>query len=147
MGLEQRHIIRFLSSKDLKLDSIATDLSGPYGQDASEQASTKFWMHQLKLGRTDLTAQHADRRPALDDTDTEIVSVPGNARCFNPYNCGGSAHSRVDGILPFSRKDVIHKPLAPVESGYVDRGPAVKASPPVKRLVAVCVKPTASRAP
>jgi hypothetical protein len=35
----------------------------------------KYWRHQLKLGRTDLTTQHIRGKPYLDDTDAEILSV------------------------------------------------------------------------
>jgi hypothetical protein len=36
MHLEQHHVIQFLDRKGLKLDSIAAELSGTYGQDAYE---------------------------------------------------------------------------------------------------------------
>jgi hypothetical protein len=54
MDLEQRHVIQFLCRKGPKLDSIAVELSGTSGQDAYERASIKYWLQQLRLGRTDL---------------------------------------------------------------------------------------------
>jgi hypothetical protein len=47
-----------LSRKGLKLDLIAAELSGTYGQDAHKRASIKWWLHQLKLRRTDLKILH-----------------------------------------------------------------------------------------
>jgi hypothetical protein len=75
MDLEQRHVIQFLSRKSLKLDAIAVELSGTYGQEAEERARIKYWLRQLKLGRTDLKTRHVGGRPPLGDIDTEIFSL------------------------------------------------------------------------
>ena len=75
MELEQRHIIKFLSRKGLKLRAIVTELSEQYGADAYDEPSIKYWLHQLKLGRKDLSTQHVGGRPPLDDTDTGILSI------------------------------------------------------------------------
>jgi hypothetical protein len=75
MDLEQSHVIQSLSRKGLKLDSIAAELSGMYGQEISERASIKYWLHQLKLGRTDLKTLHVGGRPTLDDIDAESFSL------------------------------------------------------------------------
>jgi hypothetical protein len=73
--VEQRCIIKFLHLKDLKLGDIVVELSTLYGEDAYTRPSIKYWRHQLKLGRTDLTTQHVGGRPYLDDTDAEILSA------------------------------------------------------------------------
>jgi hypothetical protein len=75
MHVEQRHIIRFLGIKGLKLAEIAKDLSSAYGPDAYTPTSIKYWLHPTKLRRTDLRAQHAGARPPLDDMNAEIVSL------------------------------------------------------------------------
>jgi hypothetical protein len=75
MEFEQHHILKFLHFKDRKLGDIAVELFNPYGQDAYTGSSIKYWLHQLRLGRKDLTAQHVGVRPPLDEPDTEILSV------------------------------------------------------------------------
>jgi hypothetical protein len=75
MDLEERHVIKFLHLKGLKLEAIAVELADAYGQDAYTKPSIKYWVHQIKLGRTDLTTQHIGGRPTLDDIDAEILSA------------------------------------------------------------------------
>jgi hypothetical protein len=75
MELEQRHIIKFMHLKGLKLDDLVAELSDMYGQDAYAKPSIKYWLHQFRLGRKNLTTQHIDGRPTLDDTDVEILSI------------------------------------------------------------------------
>jgi hypothetical protein len=77
MEVEKRCIIKFLHLKGLKLGDIVVELSILYGEDAYTGSSIQYWLHQLKLGRTDLTTQHVGGRPYLDDTDAEILSVLG----------------------------------------------------------------------
>jgi hypothetical protein len=76
MELEQRHIIKFLHLKGLKLDDLVTELSDMYGQDAYAKPSIKYELHQLRLGRNNLTTQHMGGRSTLNDTDAEILSIP-----------------------------------------------------------------------
>jgi hypothetical protein len=75
MEVEQRCIIKFLHLKSLKLGYIVVELSTRYAEDAYTRSSIKYWLHQLKLERTDLTTQHVGGRLYLDDTDAEIRSV------------------------------------------------------------------------
>jgi hypothetical protein len=75
MDLEERHVIKFLHLKGLKLEAIAADLADAYGQDAYTKLSIKYWVHQIELGRTDLTTEHIGGRPTLDDIDAEILSA------------------------------------------------------------------------
>jgi hypothetical protein len=58
MSLERRHIIKFLHIKGLKLGEIAQELSSAYDSNAYTSPSIKYWLHQIKLGRTDLRTQH-----------------------------------------------------------------------------------------
>jgi hypothetical protein len=75
MELKQRHLIEFLHVKGLKVHKIATELSSIYGWDACAPPSIKYWLYQIRLGRTDLQTQHVGKPPPLDDIDAEIVSV------------------------------------------------------------------------
>jgi hypothetical protein len=74
MGLEQRHVIKFLRIKRLKLGEITKDISIAYGSDAYSPSNMKSWIHRIKLGRTDLRMQYVGGRPLLDDIDPEILS-------------------------------------------------------------------------
>jgi hypothetical protein len=75
MEVEQRCIIKFLHLKGLTLGDVVVELSTLYGENASPWPSIKYWLHQLKLGRTDLKTQHVGGRPYLDEPDAEIPSV------------------------------------------------------------------------
>jgi hypothetical protein len=75
MELEQRDIIKFLHLKGLELQETAPELSSAYSQDASARPSIDYHLHQIKLTRTRLQAQHVGGRPPLDDVDTEISSL------------------------------------------------------------------------
>jgi hypothetical protein len=75
MEVEQRCIIKFLHLKGLKLGDIVVKLSTLDGEDAYTRPSITYWLHQLKLGKADLTTQHVGGIPYLRDTDPEILSV------------------------------------------------------------------------
>jgi hypothetical protein len=75
MELEQRHFIKFLHVKGLKLGEIAMELSDIYSRDAHALPSIRYRLHQIKLGGANLQGQHVGRRPPLDDIDAEIISV------------------------------------------------------------------------
>jgi transposase len=77
MELEQRRIIKFWHLKGLKLQEIATELFSAYIHMARMRArpSIKYWLHQIKLERTDLQTQHIGGRPPLNDADAETLSL------------------------------------------------------------------------
>jgi hypothetical protein len=75
MDLAQRHIIKSLRIKGLRLGEIAKEFSSAYGVDAYTPPSAKYWLHQIKRGRTDLRTPHAHGRPPVDDIDAEILSL------------------------------------------------------------------------
>jgi hypothetical protein len=75
VDLEQRHIIKFLHIKGLKLAEITKELSRVYGPDAHTPPSMKYWLYQIKPGRTDLRTQHAGGRLTLDNIDATFLSL------------------------------------------------------------------------
>jgi hypothetical protein len=75
MEVEQRCIINFRHLKGLKLGDIVVEHSTLYEEDAYTRPSIKYGLHQLNLGRTDLTTQRVGGIPYLDDTDAEILSL------------------------------------------------------------------------
>jgi hypothetical protein len=54
MKLEQRHVIKFLHAKGLKLEKIASELSNADGADAYAPPTIKYSLHQIKLRKTDI---------------------------------------------------------------------------------------------
>jgi hypothetical protein len=82
MNLKQRHIVMFSRIKSLKLGEIAKELSNVHGPDASIPPSIKYWLHQIKLGRTDLRTQRAGRRPPLNDVDAKFYHSFKNIYSF-----------------------------------------------------------------
>jgi hypothetical protein len=72
---EQRYIIKLLHLKGLKLQETTTELSSAHRHDAYARLSVNYWLHQIKLGRTDLQTQHVCGPPPLDGVDVEILSL------------------------------------------------------------------------
>jgi hypothetical protein len=75
MDLEQRHVIKFLRIKGLKLRKIARELSSAYDADVYTAPSIKCRLHQIKVGRPDIRTEPAGGRALLDDIDAENVSL------------------------------------------------------------------------
>jgi hypothetical protein len=44
-----------------------------YNDDVYVPPSIKYWLHQIKLARTNLQTQYVRGRPLLDDVDAEMV--------------------------------------------------------------------------
>jgi transposase len=83
MDLEKRHIIKFLRIKGLKLGEIAKELSSAYDPEMYTPPSIKYWLHQIKHGRTDLRRQQAGGRPRLDNIDAEILLLLRKYPCVS----------------------------------------------------------------
>jgi hypothetical protein len=71
MQLEQRHIIKLLHLRDLKLQEIATEPSSACGQDAYARQSIKYCLHQITSGelfskRNTLVDDHPSTMPMLN---------------------------------------------------------------------------------
>jgi hypothetical protein len=90
MDLEQHHIIKFSRFKGLKLGEIAEEPVSAYGPDAYTPPSRLYWLHQIRLGRTDLGTQHAVGRPSLGDIDADILSILGKYPFFSVRTIAGS---------------------------------------------------------
>ena len=75
MELEQRAVIFFLKRKGLKLSQIKQELDDVYHQDALDINSVKYWIHQFKLGRFEITNIQSPGRPVLDFIDTKIMAA------------------------------------------------------------------------
>jgi len=71
--LEQRFVIKYLRRKGMKLYAIHQELCSTYGEAVYSIETVKYWLHQIKLEREDLTDQPTSGRPPLDDLDASIM--------------------------------------------------------------------------
>jgi len=73
LKVEQRFVISYLRRKKLKMIPILEELQAVYGEDSLKEDDVKYWIHELKLGRTMLTDDYHPGRPLLDDVDARIL--------------------------------------------------------------------------
>jgi hypothetical protein len=87
MDVEQRCIIEFLHLKGLELGDIVVELSILYVEDGYTRPSIKYWLHQLKLGKADLTTQHVGGKPLSTIPTLKFDRYFGDLRFFGANNC------------------------------------------------------------
>jgi hypothetical protein len=87
MEVEERCIIKFLHLKGLKLGDIVVELSTLYGEDVYTRPSIKYWLQQLKLGRTNLTRQHVGGQRISTIPTLKFDRYFGDLRFFGANNC------------------------------------------------------------
>ena len=75
MEVEQRAVIFFLKRKGFKLSQIKQELDDVYHQDALDINTIKYWVHQFKLGRSEITNIQSPGRPVLDFIDSKILAA------------------------------------------------------------------------
>ena len=69
--VEYRAVIRYLYLKGKTGKEIQSQLADVYGSSATSYAQVKFWVGELKRGRTSLEDEARSGRP-LDATDEEM---------------------------------------------------------------------------
>lgn len=67
--IEQRHAISFLLKKQLQLKDIITEIKSTYGDDEYYDASTYFWINEIRRGRKILSNIPSTGRPLDEDVD------------------------------------------------------------------------------
>jgi hypothetical protein len=75
MEIEQRYVVSYLHRKGMKLPAIVAELTPVYHKDAFEENRVKYWLHEIKLHRSDLSDQPSSSRPPLKDIDARILQV------------------------------------------------------------------------
>ena len=75
MEVEQRTVIFFSKRKGFKLSQIKQELDDVYHQDALNINTIKYWVHQFKLGRSEITSIQSPGRPVLDFIDSKILAA------------------------------------------------------------------------
>jgi hypothetical protein len=53
MEIEQRHVVSYLHRKGMKLPAIVVELAAIYYEDALDENRVKYWLHEIKLHRSD----------------------------------------------------------------------------------------------
>jgi hypothetical protein len=52
--IEQRYVLEFLCAKKFALDRIVAELTSVYEEQAYAKTAVEYWIHQVKLGRSDM---------------------------------------------------------------------------------------------
>jgi hypothetical protein len=63
--IEQRYVGSCLHRQGMKLPAIAVELAPIYHQDAYDENRVKYWPHEIKLHRSDLSDRPSSGRPLL----------------------------------------------------------------------------------
>jgi hypothetical protein len=75
MKIEQRHVVNYLHRKRKKLPAIVADLAAVYYEDQFDENRVKYWLHEIKLHRSDLSDRASSGRRPLKDIDARILHV------------------------------------------------------------------------
>jgi hypothetical protein len=61
--IEQRYVVSYLHHKRMKLPAIVAELAAVYHEDAFDENRVNYWLHEIKLHRSDLSDQPNFGRP------------------------------------------------------------------------------------
>jgi hypothetical protein len=75
MEIGQRDAVSYLHRKGMKLSAIGAELAVVYHEDAFDENKVKYWLHEIKLHRSDLGDRPSSGRPPLEDIDARILHV------------------------------------------------------------------------
>jgi transposase len=75
MKIEERDVASYLHRKGMKLTAIVSELAVIYQEDAFDENRVKYWLHEIKLHRYDLSDRPSSGRPPLADIDARILQV------------------------------------------------------------------------
>jgi hypothetical protein len=71
----QRDVVSSLHRKGMKLPAIAAEVVAVYHEDAFDENRMKYWLHEIKLRRFDLSDRPSFGRPSLEDIEARILQV------------------------------------------------------------------------
>jgi hypothetical protein len=72
MEIKQNYVVAYLHRKAMKLPAIVAELAAVYHEDAFDENRVKYWLHEIKLHRSDLSDRLSSRRHLLEDGDARI---------------------------------------------------------------------------
>jgi hypothetical protein len=65
MEIEQRHVMSSLHRKGMKLPAIIAEIAGVYHKNAFDENRGKYWVHKIKLHRSDLSDRPSSNSASL----------------------------------------------------------------------------------
>jgi hypothetical protein len=75
MEIEQRYVVSSLHRKGMKLPAIVAELAAVDHEDAFNENRMKYWLHEIKLHRSDLNDRLSSGRPPLEGINAQILQV------------------------------------------------------------------------
>jgi transposase len=75
MEIEERYVVSYLHRKGMKLPAIVAELAAVHHENAFDENRVKYWLHEIKLHRSDLSDRPSSGRPPLEDIDARIRQV------------------------------------------------------------------------
>jgi hypothetical protein len=75
MKIEQRYVVSYLHRKQMKLPATVTKLAAVCHEDALDENRVKYWLHEIKVHRSDLSDRPSSGRLPLEDNDARILQV------------------------------------------------------------------------
>jgi hypothetical protein len=71
---EQRHVIKVLDVKKFAFDRVTAKLVSVYAEQIYAKNAVEYWIHQVKLGRSEMEDEAMHGRPPLGDVDARILA-------------------------------------------------------------------------
>jgi hypothetical protein len=71
--IDQRYVIKFLDTKKFVPDRIVAELASVYEEQAYAKKAVKYWIHQVKLGKSDIEDE-SKHGPPLDNVDARTLA-------------------------------------------------------------------------
>jgi hypothetical protein len=90
--IEQRYVVSHLDCNGLKRPAIVAELAAVYHTDAFDENRVKYWLHEIKLHRSDLS-----------DQPRFLYSVFQRPKIDRRFFCGQNRDIIVDACPPISR--------------------------------------------
>jgi hypothetical protein len=72
MEIKQRYVVSYLHRTGMKLPAIVAGPAAVSHKGALDENSAKYWLHEIKLHRSDLSDRLTSSRPLLGDIDARI---------------------------------------------------------------------------
>jgi hypothetical protein len=73
--IEHKYEVSYLHRKGMGLPAIVAKPATVYHEDPFDGNRVKYWLHELKLHRSDLSDRSSSGRPHLEDIDARILQV------------------------------------------------------------------------
>jgi hypothetical protein len=75
MDTDQSYVVNYLHRKGMKLPAVVAELAAVYHEDAFDENRMNYWLHEIKLHRSDLSDRRSSGRPPLEDIYARILQV------------------------------------------------------------------------